>query len=378
MANKFPFAKFFVIIEFIALVVAICSSIFISVIISRKVRYESEYIDKISFYSDNGFDLLISGASSEQIDEFKTKDFITNTVKLSKISLNVKTNSLEDYRNIFVFDSEEDLSYSEFTQKRIISETKADKYVYVDYNFCELYGVKLGDSIKIMVNGNEEMYIVSRIYRTDYLYSDGVIIATKDMIPLSDKSLHAYLTTNNKDLLVSYLQDYKPLGTLLPKTSFQSEADYQRYLDDFNNKRYYSSYVTDLSKESDNVTDGYVKKFAAASSAFRTSIIIVSILCLLTSLICFFANAKNKKDKIYKYIQENGNKKIFKLFTVFNLSFVIFVLVGMLIAMNFALKQLTTYYTFTNILSTSYLVLVIPTAAILFGYLITSIKIKKA
>ena len=376
--NKFAYAKFFIIIELLALAVAIGSSIFVGITTSSKVRYESEYIDKMSLYSDNTFDLLVSGASSEQIDEFRTKEFITNTVAASKISLNVKTVSSEDYRNIFVFDSEEDLNYSEFTQSRIISETKADKYVYADYKFCKLYDVELGDRIKITVNGNEEEYVVSRIYRTDYLYSEGVLVTTKDMISLNNKSLYAYLTTNNKDTLVSFLQDYKPLGTLLAKTSFQTDADYQRYLHDFNSKQYYSSYVTDLSNEYENVINDYEKKIASTTLTFNISVIVVSVLCLLTSFICFFANAKNKEDKIYKYIQENGNKRIFKLFTAFNLSFVVFVLVGLLIAMSFALDGLATYYTYACVLETSYLALIIPVALIFVGYLITSIKIKKA
>lgn len=376
--NKFPFVRFFMIMELIALAVAVGSSVLTGATVTKKARYESEYADKAGFYSDAGFDLLISGASSEQVGEFGTKDFITHAVRASKISLHVKTGSSEDYRDIIVFDSEEDLAYSEFTESRMISEKTATKFVYADYKFCSLYDVKLGDNIAITMDGNTEEYCISRVYRTDYLYSEGILIATEDMIPLNAKSLYVYLTTDNKDALISYLQDYKPMGTLLSKTSVQSDADYQKYLDEFNGKEYYSSYVTDLSDKKAGIENDYEKEISATASEFNISVILVSVVCLSASLLCFFVNAKNRKDRIYKYIQENGNRRIIGLFTVFNLSFAVFMLIGTGIAMRQAVENLTTYYTFASILHTSYPALLAPVASIFVGFLITFIKAKKA
>lgn len=376
--NKTPFAIFFIIIESVALIASLLAGVYFSNSIASKARYEAEYSDKISFYEDNGFDFLVSGASSEQIEEFHLKDFVTHVTSASKLSLNVKTNNKEDYRDILVFESIDDLNYSEFTDERLISKTNAERCIFADYKFCDLYNVSLGDELIITVNGENSSYVISRVYRTNYLYSEGVLIATKDMVPLSTKSLYAYLCTNNKEKLVSYLQDYKPLGTLLSKTSAQSDEDYQNYLNEFNSKKYYSSCVTDLSGGTNEIKNDYAKKLESANKSFYVSVSIVSIFALMTSLICFVINAKNKKDKIYKYIQENGSKKVFKIYTAFNLSFMIFMLASVLVSMLVASTGLTTYYSFTSVLTKSYLAILAPLVSILVGYLFTALKIKKA
>ena len=105
---------------------------------------------------------------------------------------------------------------------------------------------------------------------------------------------------------------------------------------------------------------------------------VVSTLCLVASLVCFFVNARNKEDKIYKYIQENGSKRIVEIFSAFNASFALFMIVGSLIVMGSSLNGLTTYFTFSSVLAASWMALVLPVVAILVGYAITLIKIKKA
>ncbi len=376
--TKFPFKLFLLIIEAVALVVSIGSSVYFGTTISAKARYDAEYQDKVSFYNDCGFDLLVSGASAEQVSEMKEQSSIANATAASKISLNVKTPAAEDYRNIIVLDSQDDFAYTEFSSERIIGETTATDFVYADYKFCTLYSVKLGDSISITVDGTAKDYVISRVYRTDYLYNDGILITTKDQINLTSKAQNAYLKANNKDNLISYLQDYKPLGTLLAQTSSQSDSDYQKYLDEFYSKKYYASCVTDLSGAKTTLDDDYSKKLSSANASFYISVAVVSTLCLAASLVCFFVNAKNKKDKIYKYIQENGSRRIIGIFTAFNVSFAVFLIAGSLIAMVSSLNGLTTYFTFSSLLATSWMALFFPVVAILVGYAITLIKIKKA
>ena len=376
--TKFTFKLFLLIIEAVALVVSVGSSIYFGTTISTKARYDAEYQDKVSFYNDNGFDLLVSGASTDQVNEMKQQSSITHATAASKISLNVKTPAAEDYRDIIVLDSQDDFAYTEFTSERIINETTATDFVYADYKFCTLYCVKLGDSISITVGGTAKEYVISRVYRTDYLYNEGILITTKDQINLTSKAQNVYLNANNKDNLVSYLQDYKPLGTLLAQTSSQSDSDYQKYLDEFYSKKYYASYVTDLSGAKETLANDYSKKLSSANTSFYISVAVVSTLCLVASLVCFFVNARNKEDKIYKYIQENGSKRIVEIFSAFNASFALFMIVGSLIVMGSSLNGLTAYFTFSSVLVASWMTLVLPVVAILVGYAITLIKIKKA
>ena len=377
-SNKFSFLKFLSVLEIIAIIVAVGISFYTFTVVKDKNRYISEYEDKTSFYNDSNYDLLVSGASKTQIDEFKEKTFIDNVVSMKRISLSLDINGNSDYKDMLIFDDLSSLEYSEFSSERLISSLDAKNYIFVDYKFCKINNVKLGDKVTISLNNNKTEYIISRVYRTNYLYTDGLIITTSDQVSFDTKSYYAYIKTNNKEKLITYLKDFKPLGTLLEKTSYQTDEDYQNYLNSFYAKEYYSSCVIDLSESSENTISSLTSKVNETNKSYYICIVIITLLCLITSLISFFAFAKNKNDKIYKYIHENGNKKIIKLYTIFNSTFILFVICGILIFFKCSLSDLSTYYTYAKVISSSYLTLICPIVSIFLGYAVTIITIKKA
>lgn len=378
--NKTYFKRFFLIIEIIAIFISIISAFIMYNPLYTKSRYKSEYIDKISYYDDNGFDLIVLGASSNQVSEFKEKNFVNDAVSASRISLYINTGSYEDYQNVLVFDKEEDLKYTEFTESRILSQSnEITDYIYADYKFCQLHNVKLGSIIKISVSGSYKDFTISRVYRTDYSYPEGTLIGLKNIITIaSTKSQNVYLTSNNLSELKSYLNDYKPMGTFLDKTSFQTDEEYEAYVDDFNSKNYYSSCVIELEEDLNQVKMEYQTKISKVNKRFYVSLVVVTLIVFLTSMMVFFINAKSKKDRIYKYIQENGNKKIINLFTIFNISFAVFIMVSFIVSMIASLSKLTTYYTLINEIKDSYIVFIFPIIGVAVSYLLITIKIKKS
>lgn len=376
--NKSQFKLYFLIIELVALVISVGSSFWMGFTLNSKTRYEAEFTDKTSFYLDSNFDLVVSGASKQQVEEYGQKDFVQNVTSASKISLNVETGSAEDYKDLLLFDSVEDLEHSEFTEKRLIAEKKSvTNSIYADYKFCNLYHVKLGDTLAVSVNGEKKDFCISRVYRTDYSYPEGILVATKDLLALTSKSQLMYIIAKDKTKLVEDLKDYKPLGTLLSKKDNQTDEEYQKYLDEFNSKNYFDSYVTDNTGAVAEINESYSKKISSSNKSFYISVAVISIVCLGISLLCFFVNAKNKKDKIYKYIQENGSSKITSIFTTFDASFILFVAVGSFLAIYNSLSRLTAYYTFSAALANSYLCILAPIIGILVGYLITIVAIKR-
>ena len=86
----------------------------------------------------------------------------------------------------------------------------------------------------------------------------------------------------------------------------------------------------------------------------------------------------NKKDKIYKYIQENGDHNIVKIFTGFNASIIVFIVAGTLITFALSLSGLTAFYNFAALFSNCYLALLFPIISTFVGYFITLLMIKKA
>lgn len=377
--GKNPFKRFTLIIESVALIVTCVCCVIIGSALKDKNRYDSESTDKTSFYYEKGFDLLVSGASAEQVVGFDNDLNVSHVSKASKISLNVKTNKDEDYRDILIFDDPNSLEYSEFTNERIIEKWENENVIVgVDYKFCQLYDMSLGDSLTISANGDELNLKIGRIYRTDYLYSEGVIVLTRDTLDFKSNSYYVYLNSNNLNELKNNLKDYKPMGTLLKQTSSQSNEDYQRYLDEFYAKDYYSSCINDPNEQANEVLPKYLEKRSSANKRFTISIIVSSTIFFLLSFGCFFVYAKNKKDKIYKYIQENGDHNIVKIFTGFNASIIVFIVAGTLITFALSLSGLTAFYNFAALFSNCYLALLFPIISTFVGYFITLLMIKKA
>lgn len=373
-----PFFRFLFTLEIIVVIIAIGLSFLMGLAISQKVKYESEYEDKSSFVENSGMDLIVAGPSFEQVKDFENKTFINEIIVFSKISLKIKINDYNDYNDFIILNSVESLKYTEFTEERIILKDESIEGIYADYRFCEIHNISLGDEIEIIVNGKVEKFKISRIYRTNYLYPEGVLVITKDLIEVNLKSCNVYLVANNKAEAISYLQQYKPLGTLLDKTDEQSNEEYEKYLDEFYGKNYYETYVTDLSDMKIDINDQYLEKINSVNKTFYIYTIITSFVCLFVSLVCFFINAKNNKDRIYRYISEHGCNKVILLYTIFNISFIFYFIIGVLCTMYYSLNRISTYYTYASIITKSYFSLLLPSVFILLGYIVTLIKIKKA
>ena len=377
--NKNPFKRLLIIIETIAFITTIISCAFMNFTLKDKNRYDSEYVDKYSYYYDCGFDLLVSGASNEQLTGFDNNSNVTHMSKAAKLSLNVKTDNNEDYRNIVIFDSYSDFEFSEFSSKRIVKECKTDdKSVAIDYKFSQLYNVNIGDKIIITANGKNNAVTISKIYRTDYLYTDGIIIATKDILDVNSKSYFAYLSSSNVNELKNELKTYKPMGNILPQTPYQTDEEYQKYLDEFYSKDYFSTCIMDISSQGKQTLELYDDNIKTANKRFILSIVVSSLLCATVSFGCFFINAKNKKDKLYKYIRDHGNKKIISLFSIFNLSFIAMVIICSLITFKISLSNLSVFYSFGALFRHTYLALLCPVILIFLNYIFTMISIKKA
>lgn len=346
---------------------------FMHLFLNPKVQYEAEYNDHLSFYHDSNYDLLVSGASKNQVEEYSKQSYIKNLVPASKISLNVQTSSDEDYRDFLIFDSTDSLEFTEFTENRLISKIESKDFVYVDYKFCKLYNVSLGDNIGIYVNGEKKDYCISRVYRTDYFYSDGIIVTTKENLPLSSKSQFMYIKSNNKNELINHFNSYKPLGTLLDKKSTQTEEDYQKYLNNFNSKNYYDSYVTESTKNIDKFEQSYSGKIKSSMKNFIICISIISFFCLAILILCYFPFMK----KINRYIQDNGKKGIYKFFSILDSLFIVSIIISIIVTYCL-LPHLAVYYTLQWVIKNTWLWFLLPFASCVIGWIATLFAIKKA
>lgn len=377
-ANRILF-KFSLILCAIAMATVLLSGVIVGFVANRKVGYEAEYADKVSFYQASGFDLQVRGATVAQVEQLRELSSVSNAIAMSRYKINATKGTQVVDCDVALFNSLADLQFTEFTTDRIVAEKSfAGDAVFVDYRFCQLNNVSLGDALTFRIGGKDKQVTISRIYRTDYLFSEGVLVATRDVLTLAETSaVNVYLTTDNKTALVNYLQDYKPEGTIVAKTEYQTDEQYQQYLDEFYAKQYYNSYVTDLSVDGKDV-DGYLTKISSSATVFYVVVALVGIVSLGVSLFTFFIKAKNKKDQIYRYIQDHGNKTVFCIYTVFNVAFALLMFVCMLVVAAIIHAVLFVYSSLATILLSILPALLIPAVAVMAGYAVVATKIKRA
>ena len=370
--------KLFSILSSVGFALCCIGGIVVGTFTNASVTNVSEYRDKNEFYSKKGFDLIVKGPSDSQIEGFKVREDITQCIPFLEIDLNTTINGNNNQSTFLIFDNVIDLKYTENTDVRLIkSKEGLANPVFVDYKFAKNNNLNINDSFTVVINGNPKECLVSRIYRTDFIFSKGVIIATTDIIPTSFKS-GVYLSTNNIDSLMNDLKEYKPMGTLLEKTEYQTDEQYQQYLESFYAKDYSKTHVLDYKEdEKANETTNLPKAESSKVSLLIASIVF-GVIVLSLSLAGFIIVGKNKKDFIYKYIHDNGSIKPIKGYSVFNGIMVLTVIASSLISAAIASNNASSYISFGNALALNIWTILIPAIGIVIGYLFTLFKLKKA
>ncbi len=370
--------KLFAILSSVGVLLSAVGGIVVGSFAKTKAINVSEYQDAKEFYGTKGFDLIVKGPSLTQIEGFKIRDDVARCVSYLEIDLNTTINGKLGQSTFLVFDDVADLKYTENTDVRLIENFDIfNDFVFVDYKFAEINNLKLGDSLTVTIDGSPKKCTISRIYKTDYIFSRGVLITSTNVVPSSFKTA-IYLKSNNVASLKEDLSDYKPLGTLLEKTEYQTDEQYQKYLDDFYSRDYSSTHVLDY-KEKDEMNESTaLPKANSASTALIVATIVFGVLSFLISLAGFIVVAKNKNDFIYKYIHDNGSKGIIKAYSIFNALLIVTCAVTALISTFIAANATSVYCSVGSVFVMNILSFIIPIIGVAVGYLITTLLVRKA
>ena len=367
--------KLFLIISAIGCVFSLGGSIVCGTFVKTHTENVAEYQDTDEFYSSKGFDLIVQGPSKEQIDGFKVRQDVSHCVSYLEIELFIKIQNSQKQSNVLVFDNIEELKYTENTDERIIKNKEGlTNPVYIDYQFSKINNLKIGDKFLVYIDSSPKECSVARIYKTDFLYKKGVIIASTEIVPSSIKS-GVYLKSNNFVSLREELKSYKPLGTLLPKTQYQTDEQYQQYVDEFYAKDY-SSYIFGIKNEEMSKTA--LSKAESSKKGIVVSSIIFGVLLLLVSLGSFILVAKNKNDFIKKYIRDNGAKEPRNCYLVFNLLMLCCAAVANVIILLLTVNKTAYFISFGSALAANLVVLLVPVLSIVLGLATTLVLIKKS
>lgn len=348
------------------------------VFLNTNVNNVSSYEDKNEFYSKKGFDLIVKGPSASQIEDFKVRDDVSKCTPYLEIELTAKTKTSTFQPTLLVFDDFGDLKNTENTETRLIKKKEvASNPIAIDYKFAQNNHFDLNDMITLYVDGSPKDCFVAKIFKTDYIYTKGIVITTFDVVPTTLRS-GVYLSSNNVASLKGDLKTYKPLGTLLEKTEYQTDEQYEEYLDAFYKRDYSTTHVLDYKDEEESNREVALPRANSSNIGALVASIIFGILAFLTSFVGFIIFAKNNKDYIYKYIHDNGSKNLIKGYSIYNAILLSTCLSVVILATAIAVIMCPSYYSFGSALLTNIWAVVLPVIGIVIGYIISLIKIKKA
>lgn len=270
-------------------------------------NYSATYINQ-NLYSNASFDFIIPSPSKTQMDDLKSKNFITDVCPYYTTTIKVNINSKYIETCTYFVDDVDDLIYSPFCDDRIISakDVKNNALALVDYVFSQKNGVSIGDSIVV----NEKDYIVGKICKPNSLTADGCLVICwddelKSSLNATDSNYSgAWVKSSAVAECDDYLKSYIPEGRIRKQGINETAEQYQEYLANF--------YKTDFYKEVTNISSNKQisdAKIEAAQKLIITEQIIAGILIMLSIFVgLYYVYFSGKqKSRLKKAIQANTN-----------------------------------------------------------------------
>lgn len=215
-----------------------------SKIVINKVNKE----DRIKFNDTVNTNYIVYGLSEKQQEEFETLEYIDYVYSyyLYETNVSIKNNT---YKNSIYIYSDSDCSKTPFADSRLIENTQTNNKVYIDYYYASLYDLSLNSEITLYLDNNAYKLNVAGIYETNYLEDVHVMINyndytdTLDKIFIKSRTNNSYIHTTNTIDFETYLhENYIPEAFMLVREDFDSDIDYQIYLESYKSKNYYNNY----------------------------------------------------------------------------------------------------------------------------------------
>lgn len=318
-----------------------------NIAINREVVSDEENF-KATFQTN----FIVYGLSFEQQDEYRNLDVVDYIYSYYLYEDTNFTIGGTGYKNNIAFYKENDVSGTPFDEKRLISKTTVDSNpIYVDYSFAMKYGLSLKDSFKVKLGKTNVDMTISGIYKTNYLEDTHVFIYRDDFKETIDslfegfKTNYSYIYASNTETFDAYMKkNYVPKAFMLNRSDFDSDIDYQIYLQNYYSKIFYNSTnVKSVSIEVENARVDNAKKntlFSLLMSCFGV---------LLTGLL--MAIVYQRSLKLLKYSTNDYKKCSIPLIAGSIVSFVLglisFVILSSMFYSN--LVQITFLMTIKNL-----------------------------
>lgn len=257
-------------------------------------------------------DFIISAPSHEQITEIGSKEDVDKIVPYVYKTVDIKGNKKSVNSGLYIIENAADLEYTVFSDSLKIKtvSSSVNNPLYVSSELAKTADISTSETVNISVSGTPIEFTVVGIYKSDYRNVGGTAIALmqndiKTVCGDDYRYNGAYISSNDLTATKSYLESYIGMGDLRSADEFDSDAAYQQYLENRNNKS---------SSESTFYRDDYIKELDRrySSKLYREliislSFIVGSLISLLINLIC--KPGKYTKSDVEKDIRNNFTLK---------------------------------------------------------------------
>lgn len=291
--------KFNIVCSIIGLTLALLSSVTMSFgFVKSGFESSASYNEKVSAYEKTEYDYIVYSPIESQIAELKNEQSIKEVFEYYLYDSTV-TFGDKDFTTKSMFSANTDsLHISSFNDSRILkgSYSLLEKNVYLDEVVAKELNANVGDVINVALGKGVVLNLtVSAIFETNTLFENGSIffsysgdnksnIDSKRTVSLSG----ALIQANALQECFEYLKSYKPYGEMLSRDYFESDLEYEQYVDDFE-KADYSSRIFKKQAYLESIQQSNSGLLKSADSKIKTGAIIASIMMLFVIFMSIYA-----------------------------------------------------------------------------------------
>jgi len=209
---------------------------------SPYINQQASDYNSQSIYKYSEMDFIAPEPSYEQVTELSGSNGVENVFPFFLTKTQVTVNGASRTTTVLLSDQFENVGITMYNDDRLVEKATSDlnNPIWVDWQFCYDTGAKVGDTVSFTMNGAVVEFSVAAIYETNTIYDGGAILAEisdEQVASIKSNSKNngysgMYISADNYDTCRTYLTtDYRPLGRLKDRNSFDSDEQYQIHYD---------------------------------------------------------------------------------------------------------------------------------------------------
>ena len=320
--------EYFFLSKVVSIIMAFVIGILISLnLIMGSVDEAEKFNIRANSYYSVDYDFKLNSPSYNEIKEIKKLDSVDKVFYYYELNAYLKSNDNDIYVNAD-FSTSVDFYASDFNDKRVIemSKIKYNNYIYIENTVKDKLGINLNDELNLTFNGKDFFtFIVQGIYldsnnminpKVYFHYSNDVKDFVKSTITTSLVYKEALIKAEYQQYTkcLNDLTHFGPEGLMKNKSDFNSEDEYNNYVQEFRENDYSNSIV----KISDFLNSSNIE-YARYNNVLLRTFIFLAIIIIVFFLI-LYVNVIIEKKFNDKKVNYNGLPPISLTTTLENFS----------------------------------------------------------